>query len=34
MQPAAGGGTGAGNVAAVLGNFGLHQDNIQHFITS
>ena len=29
MEPAAGGCTGAGNVAAVLGNLGLHQYNVQ-----
>ena len=31
MQTAAGSGTGSGNVAAVLGNLGFHQYNIQHF---
>jgi hypothetical protein len=30
MQHAAGSGAGAGNVAAVLGNFRLHQYDIEH----
>ena len=34
MQPAAGGGSGAGNVAAVLWNLRLHQHNIEHGLTS
>ena len=30
MQPAAGGGAGAGNVAAVLGNLRFYQYDVQH----
>ena len=31
MQVAAGGGTGAGDIPAVLGNFRLNQNNMHHF---
>ena len=30
MQPGTYSGTGSGNIAAVLGNFRLHQDDIEH----
>ena len=30
MQPCAGGGAGAGDVAAVLGNLRLHKDDVEH----
>ncbi len=32
VQPAAGGGTGAGDIAAVLGNFRFDQYDIQHVL--
>jgi hypothetical protein len=34
VQPAAGGGAGAGNVSAVLGDLRFYENDIQHFVTS
>ncbi|SBW10359.1 conserved hypothetical protein [uncultured Eubacteriales bacterium] len=33
MEPAAGGGAGAGDVSRVLGNFRFYEHNVQHFQT-